>query len=401
MKGHERVAFAWNAMRGHGMRTGLTLLGFGIGVAAVILLTALGEGARAYVTNEFNALGTNLIIILPGKIETTGNAPIVGGSTRDLTLGDVEALRRHVPRVRRIAPLSVGAASIDYLDRRREATIVGTTAPYREIRRLEMVSGTFLPEIDADREAAVAVLGSAIARDLFGRESPLGRTVRVGDYRFRVVGVMQSSGTSLGMNLDDFVMIPVASAMRIFDRTTLFRVMIEAGSHAGLEDLQRDVLRVMKERHDGDEDITVLTQDAILSSFNRILGALTLSLAGIAAISLSVAGIGIMNVMLVSVSERTAEIGLLKALGAPATEIQKVFLVEAVLLSCAGGAVGLLAGYAGAAALAKFLPALPAEPPLWAVAAALLMSGAAGVVFGVLPARRAARLDPVMALGRR
>jgi putative ABC transport system permease protein len=401
MRNRERVAFAWNAMRGHGVRTGLTLLGFGIGVAAVILLTALGEGARAYVTNEFNALGTNLLIILPGKIETTGNAPIVGGSPRDLTLGDVEALRRHVPQVRRLAPLSVGAASVGYLDRRRQATIVGTTAPYKEIRRLTLSRGEFLPELDADREAAVAVLGSAIAHDLFGAESPVGRTVRVGDNRFRVIGVLESKGMSLGMNLDDFVMVPVASAMRLFDRTSLFRVMIEAGSHSGLDDLKRDVIRVMKERHEGEEDVTVLTQDAILTSFNRILGVLTLSLAGIAAVSLSVAGIGIMNVMLVSVSERTSEIGLLKAIGAPATEIQKVFLVEAILLSCAGGLVGLLAGYAGAAALGRAFPALPAEPPLWAVAAALLMSGAAGVVFGVLPARRAARLDPVLALGRR
>ena len=397
----ERVLFAWNAMRGHGMRTALTLLGFGIGVAAVILLTALGEGARAYVTNEFNALGTNLIIILPGKIETSGNAPIVGGSPRDLTLGDVEAIRRHVPRVRRIAPLSVGAAQVGYLDRNRQSTIVGTTASYQEIRRLKVTTGTFLPEMDADREASVAVLGTAIARDLFGRESPVGRTVRVGDYRFRVVGVLEPKGMSLGMNLDDFVMVPVASAMRIFDRTTLFRVMIEAGSHAGLDDLERDVVRVMKQRHDGEEDVTVLTQDAILTSFNRILGVLTLALTGIAAISLSVAGIGIMNVMLVSVSERTSEVGLLKALGAPAAEIQKVFLVEAVLLSSAGGAVGLLAGYAGAAALGQAFPALPAEPPLWAVLTALALSFAAGIVFGVLPARRAARLDPVLALGRR
>jgi putative ABC transport system permease protein len=203
------------------------------------------------------------------------------------------------------------------------------------------------------------------------------------------------------MNLDDIVVVPVASAMRLFDRTSLFRVMIEAGAHGELEDLKREVVRVFKERHDGEEDVTVLTQDAILSSFDRILGVLTLALTSIAAISLSVAGIGIMNVMLVSVSERTAEIGLLKALGAPAAEIQKVFLVEAVLLSSAGGAFGLLAGYAGAAALGHAFPALPAEPPLWAVIAALVMSGVAGVVFGVLPARRAARLDPVLALGRR
>jgi len=397
----ERVRFALGAMRGHTLRSGLTLLGFGIGVAAVILLTALGEGARVYVTNEFMALGTNLLIVLPGKVETTGNAPILGGTPRDLSLGDVEALRRHVPRIRRVAPLSVGAAQVGYGDRRRQATILGTTAEYLAIRRLAVTAGQFLPDIDADREAPVAVIGVTVQRELFENENPLGRTIRVGDWRFRVIGVLEPKGMALGMNLDELVVVPVASSMRIFNQTSLFRILIEAGAHSELDDLKSAVIQVLTQRHDGTEDVTVLTQDSVLASFNRILGVLTLSLAGIAAISLSVAGIGIMNVMLVSVSERTAEIGLLKAIGAPPAEIQKVFLVEAVLLSLAGGILGLAAGYAGAEALGRAFPALPASPPPWAVAAALAVSFAAGIAFGVLPARRAARLDPVTALARR
>jgi putative ABC transport system permease protein len=202
------------------------------------------------------------------------------------------------------------------------------------------------------------------------------------------------------MNLDEIVFIPVASGLRIFNQTTLFRMMIEVGAHSEIDDTRKQVMAILKQRHDDTEDVTVITQDSVLGAFNRVLAALTLSLAGIAAVSLSVAGIGIMNVMLVSVSERTSEIGLLKAIGAAPRDIQRLFLVEAVLLSLAGGALGLLTGYAGAAVLGQAFPALPARPPLWAVGGAIAVSFLAGIAFGVMPARRAARLDPVAALGR-
>jgi putative ABC transport system permease protein len=396
----ERVLFALGSMRGHLLRSCLTLTGFAIGVAAVVLLTALGEGARAYVTDQFMSLGSNLIIVLPGKTETTGNAPIFGGTPRDLTLGDVEAVRQQVPRIRRIAPLTVGSAQAAYGDKRRECTIVGTTAAYSPMRRVGVALGQFLPVIDPDREAPVAVLGQTVRHELFGTENPLGQSIRIGDFRYRVIGVIEPKGTALGMNLDEIVFIPVASGMRIFNQTSLFRMMIEVGAHSEIEDTRKQVLSILKARHDNDEDVTVITQDSVLGAFNRVLAALTLSLAGIAAVSLSVAGIGIMNVMLVSVSERTSEIGLLKALGAPPKEIQRLFLAEAVLLSLAGGVLGLLTGYAGAAVLGQAFPALPAEPPLWAVGGAIAVSFAAGIAFGVMPARRAARLDPVTALGR-
>ena len=396
----ERIKFALQAMRGHRLRSILTLLGFGIGVAAVVLLTALGEGARAYVTNEFMSLGSNLLIILPGKTETTGNAPIIGGTPNDLTLSDMEAVRRHVPRIRDIAPISAGTAQVGYGDRRRQATIFGTTASYLDVRHMAVTAGEFLPEIDPDRQAPVAVIGQTILRELFPSENPLGKSIRIGDWRFRVVGVLEPKGSQLGMNMDDLVFIPVASSLKIFNQSSLFRLVIEVGAHSELEDVRKQVLRILSERHGGEEDVTILTQDSVITAFNRILAALTLSLAGIAAVSLSVAGIGIMNVMLVSVSERTSEIGLLKAIGATPRDIQRVFLVEAILLSLTGGLVGLLAGYAGAAVLGQAFPALPARPPLWAVAAALVVSFGAGIGFGVLPARRAARLDPVTALAR-
>ena len=396
----ERVGFAWGAMRGHRLRSVLTLLGFAIGVAAVVLLTALGEGARGYVTEQFMSLGSNLIIVLPGKTETTGNAPLLGGTTRDLTIADAEAVRRRVPWVRHMAPLTVGAAEAARGDRRRNVTIVGTTAEYVEVRHLTVTAGSFLPRLDADRQASVAVLGDKVRRELFGADNPLGESIRVGDFRFRVVGVLEPKGMALGMNLDEIVFIPVASGLKIFNQTSLFRLLIEVAAHSEIDATKRQVAEVLKARHGGTEDVTVFAQDSLLTGFNRILGALTLSLAGIAAISLSVAGIGIMNVMLVSVSERTPEIGLLKALGAPPREIGRIFLVEAILLSLAGGVLGLATGFAGAALLGRIYPDLPAQPPAWAVAAAIGVSFGAGLAFGVLPARRASRLDPVLALAR-
>ena len=401
MSAFDLLRFAWGALKGHRLRTSLTLLGMAIGVGAVILLTALGEGARGYVTNEFMALGSNLLIVLPGKTETTGNAPILGGTTRPLTLEDCEAVKKRVHRVRRLAPLSVGSARVGYRDKRREVTVLGSTPDLLPVRHLQIGIGRFLPEVEMDRGAPVAVIGRTVQGELFGSENPLGRPIRIGDFRFRVIGVMAAKGQSLGINMDDVVIIPVASAMRLFNQPSLFRILIEVGAHSEIDAARREVLNVLKERHDNEEDVTVLTQDAVLTAFNRILGALTLALAGIAAISLSVAGIGIMNVMLVSVSERTPEVGLLKALGAPPRQILRVFLVEAVLLSAAGGLLGLLTGYAGSALLSQAFPALPAHPPAWAVTAALVVSLAAGALFGVLPARRAARLDPVVSLAGR
>lgn len=397
----EMARFSWGSLRGHRLRSGLTLLGVAIGVAAVILLTALGEGARRYVTGEFLSLGSNLIIVLPGRTETSGNAPIVGGTQRDLTLQDAQAILRHCPLVRRLAPLSLGSAQVGFGDRRREVTVLGSTPELLEVRHLALGVGRFLPAIDVDRAAPMAVIGRTVQSELFGSENPLGRPVRIGDRRFRVVGVLAPKGHSLGLNMDEVVIVPVASGMQLFNQTSLFRILIEVGAHEEIARAREEVLAILTARHENVEDVTVLTQDAVLSTFDRILGALTLALAGIAAISLSVAGIGIMNVMLVAVSERTPEIGLLKALGATPGAILRVFLVEAAMLSLSGGLLGLLVGYAGAGTMVRVFPDLPASPPVWAVGAALLMSLGAGVLFGVLPARRAARLDPVAALAGR
>jgi putative ABC transport system permease protein len=236
---------------------------------------------------------------------------------------------------------------------------------------------------------------------LFGNAAALGQFVRIGDRRFRVIGVLGTSGTGLGMNTDELAFVPVATAQQMFNSNTLFRILIEARNRDAIDIAKQQVRDILKQRHEGEEDVTVLTQDAVLATFDRLLGTLTLGVAGIAAISLAVAGILVMNVMLVSVTQRTPEVGLLKALGATGGVIRSVFLVEAAMLSAAGAVIGYGLGLAGAAIIRALYPALPAYPPDWAVLAALGTALATGLLFGVLPARRAAALDPVLALAKR
>jgi putative ABC transport system permease protein len=397
MSPSDTLGFALRALSGARLRTLLSLAGMAIGVAAVITLTALGEGARRYVIEQFANIGTNLLIVIPGRTETTG-VPGLGGAPNDLTLEDAEALG-HLRAVAKVAPLVVGTEDVAHAGRSRQVAVVGATAEFLEVRKLEMGHGQFLPPGDLGRGRPAAVLGHKVARELFAGAEPVGQVVRVGGWRMRVLGVLATKGTQLGMDLDEVVIVPVATAMRLFDRRSLFRVMVEVRAHADLGIAKRQVLDLLAARH-GERDVTVLTQDAVVATFSQILGVLTLALGAIAAISLTVAGIGIMNVMLVSVSERTREVGLLRAVGVARGQVLAVFLAEAALLSAAGGLLGLLLGFAAVRLLVQLFPALPAAPPLWAVAASIVLSLGVGLLFGLLPARRAARLDPVVALGR-
>jgi putative ABC transport system permease protein len=389
------LRFAFGALSGHRLRTFLSLLGMAIGVAAVITLTALGEGARRYVIDQFASIGTNLLIVVPGKSETTG-IPGVGASAHDLTLQDSQAISR-LPQAEKVAPMVVGTESVAHGARRRQVVIAGTTREFLEVRKLAMGHGDFLPTEELARGRPVVVLGSKVARELFPSEEPVGQVVRIGGWRMRVIGVLASRGVQLGMDLDDLALVPVATAMRMFDRRSLFRIMVQVRSSASLEPAKAKVIQILTERH-GEEDVTVLTQDAVVATFSQILGVLTLAVGAIAAVSLSVAGIGIMNVMLVSVSERTREVGLLRAVGVGRRQVLAVFLTEAALLSAAGGLVGLGVGLGAVRIMVQIFPALPASPPLWAIFASLGLALGVGILFGLLPARRAARLDPVLAL---
>lgn len=402
MTGADTLRFALRAAAGYPLRTALMTLAMAIGVAAVVVLTALGDGARQYVVGQFASLGANLIIVLPGRNETGGvNAgSFVTGTPRDLTVSDAAAVGR-AALAKRVAPLVLGSSEVAFGGRLREGLVLGTSADYLAIRNYRVAQGQFLPDDDFSRAASVAVIGDVVRRELFGNEAAVGRIIRVGDNRLRVIGVMRPSGQGLGMNTDELVIVPVATAQAMFNTNTLFRIMVEARSREALAGAQAQIEDILRARRDGELDVTLITQDAVLGTFDRILAALTLGVAGIAAISLAVAGVLVMNVMLVAVTQRTGEIGLLKALGASARDIRRAFLAEAALLSLAGAAVGFGIGHLGAWGIRLALPMLPAWPPDWAVLAGVGTALATGLLFGVMPARRAAALDPVQALAKR
>lgn len=395
------LAYAYGGVIGYRLRSLLMLFAMAVGVASVVVLTGLGEGARRYVTGEFASLGTHLLIVLPGRNETTGGAPpLLGETPRDLTLDDALALGRSAA-IRRIAPVTVGSAPVSFEQRDREVITIGTTADFLHVRRLKILSGRFLPQTDPRRAVPVCVLGGKLKRELFGNRAAVGRWVRVGDRRFRVIGVLASEGRAIGVDLEDMVVVPVASAQALFDTPSLFRILVEARSQSLIPTAKQQILTIIRARHEGEDDVTVITQDAVIGTFNKIFTALTMTVGGIAAISLAVAGILIMNVMLVAVSQRTSEIGVIKALGATRRTILTLFMTEAGVMAATGAAIGLTMGYAASAVTAQIYPVLSITAPIWAAVSALLLAVVLGLVFGVLPARRAAALDPIAALARR
>jgi putative ABC transport system permease protein len=394
--------FAWRVVRGHRGRTLLILLAMAIGVAAVVAVSSIGEGARLYVVNQFGSLGTHLVIVLPGRSETAGAMPgmLVGATPRELTLDDALALKRSAA-VRRLAPLIVGAGDVRVGARRREAPVLGSTADLVDIRHMDLAHGRFLPAGDPRHSQPVCVVGAKLARELFGARNALGEWLRIGDRRFRVVGVLAPQGQSLGFDTDEIVIVPLAAAQALFNTRALFRILVEAKSREQIAAAQRDAEEILRERHEGKRDVTVITQDAVLATFDRILRALTLAVGGLAAISLAVAGILIMNVMLISVTQRRHEIGLLKALGATGGNIRLLFFTEATLLALGGAGFGVAGGKLGQWFFGQLFPSIPFTPPWWALIAAPLTALVTAVLFTVAPARRAARLDPVRALSRR
>jgi len=402
MRAADLLAFAWQVVTGSRGRTALILLAMAIGVAAVVVVSTLGEGARRYVLDQFGSLGTNLVIVFPGRSETAGVSPgfVIGETSRDLTLDDALALSRS-RAVKLIAPLIVGTGDVRWGAKVRESPILGSTAELLPVRHMAIAQGTFLPAGDPHHAQPVCVLGAKVREEIFGAQPALGEWLRIGDRRFRVIGVLARQGVSIGVNTDEVVMVPVTAAQSLFNSESLVRILIEAKSREQVAAAKEDAIEILRERHEGERDVTVITQDAVLATFDRILRALTLAVGGIAAISLAVAGILIMNVMLIAVTQRRREIGLLKALGATGAQIQLTFFTEAVLLALGGAAIGLAVGGAGQIFLVQLYPQIPFAAPWWAVLAAPLTTIVTAAVFTVAPAAHAARLDPVTALSRR
>ncbi len=393
---------ALDAIIRYPLRTAMLLVATAIGVAAVLLLTSLGEGARRYITSEFQSIGTNLLIVIPGKFEVSGAgiAGALGGSPRDLTLDDAVAIAKS-RYIDKIAPLVPGQATASFGRLERDITVFGTSRAALEIRGWEIGRGRFLPELDLDTAAPVCVIGQVVADELFRDRDPIGQWLELGDRRFRVIGIMGTTGIAGGQDVNETVFIPVASAMQLFNTERVFRVLVQATTPDVMEKARQDIIETVKERHYGHDDVTVIKQDAILASFNVIFGAVTAALAGIAAISLLVAGTLIMNVMLVAVSQRTEEIGLFKAVGGKRRQITWLFLTEAAFLSFLGALVGLVVGLVAVRVLRAAYPTIDFAAPDWAIALALLIAVGSGIAFGIMPARRAAALDPVNALAGR
>lgn len=401
MRVNDVISFAFSAIKAQPKRAALILLAMSIGVASVTLLTALGESARRYIVDEFQALGTNLLIVLPGRNETTGGQPPMFGETpRDLTLQDALAISRS-RFVAAMAPLTIGSAPVSTGGLEREADIMGSTAALRRVRHLQLSQGRFLPQADADKAMPVCIIGHTLRRELFRQRPALGQWIRIDDRRFRVIGVLSSEGQSIGVNFDEMVIIPVASAQALFNNASLFRILLEIRSQEVMQAAVEDVTRIVKQRHEGEDDITLITQDSVVNTFDQILIALTFTVSGIASISLAVSGILVMNVMLVTVTQRTAEIGLLKALGAANKQLKWLFLSEAALLSLAGALSGFLLGQVLLWVLQWLYPDFPVFLPAWAIVAAFAVALGTGLLFGILPAMKAAKQDPIQALVKR
>lgn len=396
----ECISIALRSLAQNKIRSMLTMLGVVIGVMSVILLIALGEGAQAYVQKQFSGMGSNILIITPGKQETSGMMPIISGSFRKLTYENSKEIARKGAGIRGVAPLVLGAGYVQFGDRRRDTMILGVTPEFESVRELHPQIGRFITSQDVDRNNKVCLLGTTVQRELFGNKSALYERVSINRSKHIIVGIMEQKGMSLGVDFDDLVIVPLPSAQQLFHggEDELFEILVSARSPEDIPIASQSIKDILSAAHDYTEDFTVTNQDSMLGTFGKIFDMLKFMLAGIACISLLVGGIGIMNIMLVSVRERTREVGIRKAVGAKRKDIGLQFLIESVTLSGFGGFLGILIGWIGTTAIRAFYPALPIGLSYWSVLTAFFFSLSVGVFFGVYPALKASSVDPVEAL---
>jgi putative ABC transport system permease protein len=392
MQRQDLIRLTLQSIIAHRMRSTLTALGIGIGVTAVVLLTSIGEGVNRYVIDQFTQFGTNTIGIQPGRMNTFGISASVFNSTRPLSLDDAEAIRR-APYVLNSVPLVSGSASIEARGRERTVNVFAVGPEFDRAFSFNVASGEFLPPGDLQRARSVAVIGATVYEEIYDGENPLGDRIRIGGNRYRIIGVMETKGQMLGFDLDDSVYIPTASGLELFDREGLHEIDVLYADGAPVDEVVAGISRILIARH-GSEDFTIVTQQQMLDVLGSIVDVLTLGVGALGGISLLVGGVGIFTIMTIAVRERTAEIGLLRAIGATRRRIASLFLSEAVLLSGLGGLLGLLLGFAIVVVARVAIPGLPLtlSPAKAANSEANAMQ--IGRVAGVLPPRHAAEHDP-------
>ena len=384
------------AVRAQPLRSGLTALGIAVGISAVMLLTAIGEGIQRYVLSEFTQFGTHLIAVSPGKTSTFGSSAGLFGTVRPLSLDDSEALRR-IPGVLGVVPVIQGNAQVEAGHRSRRTEVLGVGPEATLIWRLQVAAGRTLPADDPHAPRPFAILGAGLRKELFGIANPLGQIVRIGQNRFRVIGVMEAKGQLLGFDMDNAIYIPAARALELFNREGLMEIDLLYAPEIPVERIEKGIRRLLIKRH-GREDFTIVNQAQMLDVLGGILGVLTGAVAALGGISLLVGGVGILTIMTIAVTERTGEIGLLRALGGARHQILLLFLGEAVLLACVGGGLGLAVGGGLAWLVGVLVPALPIHVSLFYALLSLGLAVVIGLIAGVMPARHAAGLDPIEAL---
>ncbi|MGK7913679.1 MAG: ABC transporter permease [Synechococcus sp.] len=398
----ESLSMAVKTLTANKLRSTLTMLGIVIGNASVIALVGVGEGAQDYVESEIEGLGPNLLFVLPGNQESqraSFNQP------KTLVLADAEAIAEQVPSITAVAPEFNARATIAAGNRSTNTTVVGTTSDFPVVRNFDLSSGRFVSDLDLQRNTPVTVLGADLAERLFTNRDPIGERIRVDNVSFQVIGVMVSKGSDVGLNYDDVALVPITTlASRISGETSPFGteltyIAASVEDEASMNAAEFQIANLLRLRHKivDEDDFVIRSQQTLLEFTGTVTQALTLLLAAIAGISLLVGGIGIMNIMLVSVKERTQEIGLRKAIGASQQDILMQFTIEAVILAAAGGVIGIAIGSVGIVAIGAIAPFTPGISA-GAVVGAVGVSSGIGLIFGVIPARQAAKLDPIVAL---
>jgi putative ABC transport system permease protein len=390
------IRLSFQTLNAHKMRSSLTVLGLIIGIASVIVLTSIGSGIHQFVLTEFTQFGSHLISVTPGKTTTFGLSGATISTVRPLTLDDAQSLGqlRHIIAA---MPMVQGNAGIQSERKERRANVFGVSADLPVIWKVNTTSGRFLSGQAGDSSRNQAVLGSTLRKELFETENPLGKRIRIGSDRFRVIGVLAPKGQMLGFDLDDTIFIPAGKALEMFNRQGLMEINLLYDSQSSVEEMEAAIKALMIQRH-GFEDFTIVTQDRMLKTLNSVLSILTLGIGALGGISLLVGSVGILTMMTIAVTERIPEIGLLRAIGAERRDIFKLFLTEALALSLTGGIAGIAFGLALVQSIKLLFPALPIELAGSYVALALGVSLMIGIITGVIPALKAAGLNPLNAL---